>query len=306
MTHCTAPVRVLVLCDMGDLSMQLEGKIAVITGGASGIGKGTALAMARLGVDVVIADVNDRRLEETRAELGSLGRRVLAVHCDVAKEADVQHLAQVAHMEMGQVDILMNNAGVVLRGALEQIAVADWEWSFGINVLGVIHGIRAFLPQMIARRSGYIINTASIAGLVALTGEGAPYIASKFAVVGLSEALALYARPKGIGVSVLCPGCVATNLDETERVVGMTPESAQAEATLSGIFHNVLMTPAQIGEIVVDAVRQNRFFILPDAQQQAIILERAQDMNGFLEKRLSGDTAPESWSSPGTRGPSTS
>jgi NAD(P)-dependent dehydrogenase (short-subunit alcohol dehydrogenase family) len=297
---------VLVLCDMGDLSMQLEGKIAVITGGASGIGKGTALAMARLGVDVVIADVNDRRLEETRAELGSLGRRVLAVHCDVAKEADVQHLAQVAHMEMGQVDILMNNAGVVLRGALEQIAVADWEWSFGINVLGVIHGIRAFLPQMIARRSGYIINTASIAGLVALTGEGAPYIASKFAVVGLSEALALYARPKGIGVSVLCPGCVATNLDETERVVGMTPESAQAEATLSGIFHNVLMTPAQIGEIVVDAVRQNRFFILPDAQQQAIILERAQDMNGFLEKRLSGDTAPESWSSPGTRGPSTS
>jgi NAD(P)-dependent dehydrogenase (short-subunit alcohol dehydrogenase family) len=291
---------------MGGLSMQIEGKIAVITGGASGIGKGTALAMARLGVDVVIADVNDRRLEETRAELGSLGRRVLAVHCDVAKEADVQHLAQVAHMEMGQVDILMNNAGVVLRGALEQIAVADWEWSFGINVLGVIHGIRAFLPQMIARRSGYIINTASIAGLVALTGEGAPYIASKFAVVGLSEALALYARPKGIGVSVLCPGCVATNLDETERVVGMTPESAQAEATLSGIFHNVLMTPAQIGEIVVDAVRQNRFFILPDAQQQAIILERAQDMNGFLEKRLSGDTAPESWPSPGTRGPSTS
>jgi NAD(P)-dependent dehydrogenase (short-subunit alcohol dehydrogenase family) len=286
--------------------MQLEGKIAVITGGASGIGKGTALAMARLGVDVAIADVNDRRLEETRVELGSLGRRVLAVHCDVAKEADVQHLAQVAYMEMGQVDILMNNAGVVLRGALEQIAVADWEWSFGINVLGVIHGIRAFLPQMIARSSGYVINTASIAGLVALTGEGAPYIASKFAVVGLSEALALYARPKGIGVSVLCPGSVATNLDETERVVGMTPESAQAEAALSGIFHNVLMTPAQIGEIVVDAVRQDRFFILPDAQQQAIILERAQDMNAFLEKRLSGDAASESWPSPATRGSSTS
>jgi NAD(P)-dependent dehydrogenase (short-subunit alcohol dehydrogenase family) len=286
--------------------MQLEGKIAVITGGASGIGKGTALAMARRGVDVVIADVNDRRLEETRAEIGSLGRHVLAVHCDVAKEADVQHLAQVAQLEMGQVDILMNNAGVVLRGALEQIAVADWEWSFGINVLGVIHGIRAFLPQMIARGSGYIINTASIAGLVALTGEGAPYIASKFAVVGLSEALALYARPRGIGVSVLCPGSVATNLDETERVVGMTPESAQVEAALSGIFHNVLMTPAQIGEIVVDAVRQNRFFILPDAQQQAIILERAQDMNAFLEKRLSGDAASESWPSPATRGSSTS
>jgi NAD(P)-dependent dehydrogenase (short-subunit alcohol dehydrogenase family) len=279
--------------------MQLEGKIAVITGGASGIGKGTALAMARLGMDIVIADVNDRRLEETRAELAALGSRVLTVHCDVSKEADMQHLAQVAGMEMGHVDILMNNAGVVLRGALEQIAMADWEWSFGINVLGVIHGIRMFLPQMIARGSGYIINTASIAGLVALTGEGAPYIASKFAVVGLSEALALYARPKGIGVSVLCPGGVETNLHETERVVGMTPESTVAEAALAGVFHSVLMTPEQIGEIVVDAVRQNRFFILPDFGQQDVILKRAQDMNAFLERRLSGYPVAENPHPPG-------
>jgi NAD(P)-dependent dehydrogenase (short-subunit alcohol dehydrogenase family) len=284
--------------------MQLEGKIAVITGGASGIGKGTALAMARLGMDVVIADVNDRRLEETRAELAPLSSRVLTVHCDVSKEADIQHLAQVAGMEMGQVDILMNNAGVVLRGALEQISMADWEWSFGINVLGVIHGIRVFLPQMIARGSGYIINTASIAGLVALTGEGAPYIASKFAVVGLSEALALYARPRGIGVSVLCPGSVDTNLHETERVVGLTPESTVAEAALAGVFHSVLMTPEQIGEIVVDAVRQNRFFILPDSRQQAVILKRAQDMNAFLERRLSGYPASENQHPPRASGPS--
>lgn len=286
--------------------MQLEGKIAVITGGASGIGKGTALAMARLGMDVVIADVNDRRLEETRAELAALGSRVLTVHRDVSKEADMQHLAQVAGMEMGHVDILMNNAGVVLRGALEQISMADWEWSFGINVLGVIHGIRAFLPQMIARGSGYIINTASIAGLVALTGEGAPYVASKFAVVGLSEALALYARPKGIGVSVLCPGGVETNLHETERVVGLTPESTVAEAALAGVFHSVLMTPEQIGEIVVDAVRQKRFFILPDFGQQDVILKRAQDMNAFLERRLSRYPASENQHAPGASGPSPS
>lgn len=290
----------------GDSSMQLEGKIAVITGGASGIGKGTALAMARLGMDVVIADVNDRRLEETRAELAALGSRVLTVHCDVSKEADIQHLAQVAGMEMGPVDILMNNAGVVLRGALEQISMVDWEWSFGINVLGVIHGIRVFLPQMIARGSGYIINTASIAGLVALTGEGAPYIASKFAVVGLSEALALYARPKGIGVSVLCPGSVETNLHETERVVGLTPESTEAEAARAGVFHSVLMTPEQIGEVVVAAVRQNRFFILPDSRQQAVILNRAQDMNAFLERRLSGYPASENQHPPGASGPSPS
>jgi NAD(P)-dependent dehydrogenase (short-subunit alcohol dehydrogenase family) len=268
--------------------MELDGKVAVITGGASGIGKGTALAMARVGTDIVIADVHDGRLDEARSEIAAVGGRVLAIHCDVAKEAEVQRLAQIALMEMGCVDILMNNAGVVLRGALELISMADWQWSFSINMLGVVHGIRAFLPSMMARGSGYIINTASIAGLVALTGEGAPYIASKFAVVGLSEALALYARPKGIGVSVLCPGSVDTNLDETERVIGMTPESAEAEAALSGVFHSVLMTPDQIGATVVEAVQQNRFFILPDHAQQAVLLERTQDMNAFLEARLAG------------------
>jgi NAD(P)-dependent dehydrogenase (short-subunit alcohol dehydrogenase family) len=111
--------------------MQLEGKIAVITGGASGIGKGTALAMARLGVNVVIADVNDRRLAETRAEAAALGSRVWTVHCDVAKEADIQHLAQVARLEMGQVDILANNAGVVPAAPLSR-SDGGLEWSFGI------------------------------------------------------------------------------------------------------------------------------------------------------------------------------
>jgi NAD(P)-dependent dehydrogenase (short-subunit alcohol dehydrogenase family) len=268
--------------------MQLAGKVAVITGGASGIGRGTALAMARRGTDVVIADINDRRLEEARADIVTLGRRALAVHCDVARDTDVERLGETALREMGRVDILMNNAGVVLRGALEQIPMADWEWSFDINFLGVVRGIRAFLPHMLERGSGYIINTGSVAGLIALTGEGAPYVASKFAIVGLSEALALYARPKGIGVSVLCPGSVDTNLYETERVVGMTPESALAEAASTTVFHSVLMTPDQIGEIVVEAVQQQRFFVLPDHHQQALIVQRAQDMNAFLEARLTG------------------
>ena len=268
--------------------MQLEGKVAVITGGASGIGRGTALAMARRGTDVVIADINDRRLEETRAAIAALGRRALAVHCDVAQDADVERLGDIALGAMGRVDILMNNAGVVLRGALEQIPIADWEWSFGINLLGVVRGIRTFLPHMLERGSGYIINTGSVAGLIALTGEGAPYVASKFAVVGLSEALALYARPRGIGVSVLCPGSVDTNLLETERVVGMTPESALAEAASTAMFHSVLMTPDQVGESVVEAVQQQRFFVLPDHHQQALIVQRAQDMNAFLEARLTG------------------
>jgi NAD(P)-dependent dehydrogenase (short-subunit alcohol dehydrogenase family) len=210
------------------------------------------------------------------------------VHCDVAKDADVEQLGETALSVMGRVDILMNNAGVMLRGALEQIPIADWAWSFDINLLGVVRGIRTFLPHMLERGSGYIINTGSVAGLIALTGEGAPYVASKFAIVGLSEALALYARPKGIGVSVLCPGSVDTNLCETERVIGMTPESALAEAASASIFHSILMTPDQVGESVVEAVQQQRFFVLPDHHQQAILVQRAQDMNAFLEARLTG------------------
>jgi NAD(P)-dependent dehydrogenase (short-subunit alcohol dehydrogenase family) len=248
--------------------------------------------MARAGADIVLADVNDRRLDEARAEIEALGRRALAVHCNVSRDEDVERLAQVALAELGRVDILMNNAGVVLRGALERIALADWEWCFGINALGVVRGIRGFLPHMLERGSGYIVNTASIAGLFALTGEGAPYIASKFAVVGLSEALALYARPKGIGVSVLCPGRVDTNLHETGRTIGMTPESGAAETAVAAALQgNTLMTPDQIGEIVVEAVRQERFFILADPYHQEIIARRAQDLNAFIEARLAGRTA---------------
>ncbi len=259
----------------------------MITGAASGIGRATALAMARLGTEIVLADINDARLEETRHEIVSLGRRVVAVHCDVSRDDDVERLAAVATSEMGRVDIVFNNAGVVCRGALEELTIADWEWQFGINVLGVVRGIRAFLPRMLERGEGYIINTASVAGLFALTGEGAPYIASKFAVVGLSEALALYARPKGIGVSVLCPSSVDTNLGETGRSVGMTPEREIAESAMSSTMQrNLVMTPDEVADVLVEAVQQNRFFVLAEPSHHETMLRRTSDWNAFLEGRL--------------------
>src|SRR5207245_3758753 len=168
--------------------MNVAGEVAVITGGASGIGRGTALALARRGADIVLADVNDGRLAQVSDEIAALGQHVLAVHCDVSLDQDVERLAKQAEATLGPVGLVMNNAGVVLRGALENVDVADWQWCFDINVFGVIRGVRAFLPRMIERRHGYIVNTGSMAGLVPLTGEGAPYIASKFAVVGLTEA----------------------------------------------------------------------------------------------------------------------
>jgi NAD(P)-dependent dehydrogenase (short-subunit alcohol dehydrogenase family) len=268
--------------------VDVAGKVAVVTGGASGIGRATALALARAGADLVLADVNNARLTEAQAEIAALGQRALAVQCDVTRDADLQRLARVTQAELGPVDLLMNNAGVVLRGALEAIEMQEWEWCFDINVFGVVRGLRAFLPGMLARGSGYIVNTASMAGLVALTGEGAPYVASKFAVVGLTEALALYCRPRGIGVSLLCPAGVATNLAETGRSIGMTPEREVAETRVAQTVQggSAEMQPAEVAECVLDAVRTSRFLILPDPASEAVVRSRAADITAFLEARL--------------------
>jgi NAD(P)-dependent dehydrogenase (short-subunit alcohol dehydrogenase family) len=262
--------------------MKIDGEVAVITGAASGIGRATALAMAREGAHVVIADIHDARLAETGAELEALGGRVLAVRCDVTRDSEVQALAKAVEDQLGPVGIVMNNAGVVLRGALEQIEMADWQWCFDVNVFGVIRGIRAFLPRMVERRHGYIINTGSMSGMVAFTGEGAPYIGSKFAVNGLTEALALYARPFGIGVSLLCPGGVRTNLAQTGRSIGMTPEREKAETAMAqSIQGGAEMEPDEIGAAVVEAVKANRFFILPDASHADLLTRRADDFIVF-------------------------
>ncbi|MBV9174486.1 MAG: SDR family NAD(P)-dependent oxidoreductase [Chloroflexi bacterium] len=267
--------------------MKIPGEIAVITGGASGIGRATALALARAGADIALADVNDARLESTRAEIAACGRRVIAVHCDVSHDDDVQHLAEVVEALLGPPAIVMNNAGVVLRGALEQISMADWQWCFGINVFGVVRGVQAFLPGMIERRRGYIVNTGSMAGLVALTGEGGPYVASKFAVVGLTEALALYAHQFGVGVSLLCPAGVRTNLAETGRSIGMSPERERTETLMAQTIQGgAEVEPEEIAALVVDAIEEERFLILPDEVQAEVVRHRAHDINAFVAARL--------------------
>jgi NAD(P)-dependent dehydrogenase (short-subunit alcohol dehydrogenase family) len=267
--------------------MNPAGEIAVITGGASGIGRGTALALARAGADIALADVHDGRLAAVSDEITALGRRVLAVHCDVSRDADVTALARRVETELGAPGIVMNNAGVVLRGALEQIDVQDWQWCLGINVFGVVRGINAFLPGMIERRHGHIVNTGSMAGMVAFTGEGAPYIASKFAINGLTEALALYARPFGIGVSLLCPGGVNTNLAETGRSIGMTPEREKAETQMAQTLQGGdELEPELIGDLVVQAIRDRQFLIQPDPFHAELTRRHGHDINAFVEARF--------------------
>src|SRR3990167_5802356 len=195
----------------------LRDRVAVVTGGASGIGRALCLAFAREGMRVVIADLDGPGMAETAAQAGAAGARALAVPTDVSRLAEVQALADRAWRDFGAVHVLCNNAGVGVSGGLEAATHRDWEWVVGVNLWGVIHGLEAFVPRMIAQQQGgHIVNTASMAGLIASQGLGV-YNTTKYAVVGLSERLSKDLRPYGIGVSVLCPMGVTTRIRQSAR-----------------------------------------------------------------------------------------
>jgi NAD(P)-dependent dehydrogenase (short-subunit alcohol dehydrogenase family) len=270
--------------------MEIRGKIAVMTGAASGIGRATAIALAREGADLVLADVNDDRLEEVRKEIAALGRKGVAVHTDVSKLEDVRKLFDRSMSEMGRVDILMNNAGVHLTGAAEKIPIADWEWMVGINFWGVVYGINVFLPHMLERGSGHIVNTGSISGLIG-SESSISYVATKFAVVGMSESLVAYLRPKGIGVTVVCPGSVATHIFEHERVVpfgdGFDDEREAFYKTLDqGGWSRLpwlVVSAEEVAEKVVHAVKENVFLVYTQPGFKEMIVKKAQDPEGVIE-----------------------
>lgn len=261
--------------------MRIKGAVAVVTGGASGIGRATAVELARRGADVVIADVNDLRMDEVHREIDALGRRALTVHCDTSLDRDVEHLRKEVIEEMGRVDILMNNAGVAVMGPPETVPAQDWEWILSVNLLGPVRGVRAFLPHMMERGSGHIVNTASIAGLYAYHWDTIPYITSKHGVVGFSEGLKLYAEPHGVKVSVLCPGLVSTNLGENARVAGVDDPTKW----LTGLPTDFeAIEPEKVGPMVADAIESEQYLILTHPESTGPILEeRARDLARAIE-----------------------
>ncbi|MGH9047768.1 MAG: SDR family NAD(P)-dependent oxidoreductase, partial [Acidimicrobiales bacterium] len=198
----------------------LSGRVAVVTGGASGIGYALAERFAGEGMGVVIADVEEAALKGAGAMLRATGADVLEVETDVRDAGQVESLAERAVAHFGAVHVVCNNAGVAggaAGGALWDIALEDWEWTLGVNLRGVINGVRAFVPRLVAQGEGHVVNTASMAGLIA--GGGGAYGVSKAGVVSLSESLyfGLQQADAGVGVSVLCPGWVNTHLADSER-----------------------------------------------------------------------------------------
>lgn len=256
--------------------MELRDRVAVITGGASGIGLALAHAFVDQGMKVVLADRDEPRLRETSARLSENGGEVFGQVCDTAQEDSVQQLAEVVLARYGAAHVLCNNAGIAGVGDAWYDPVDLWERVLSINVLGVVYGIRAFLPIMTAQGEGHIVNTASMAGLGPVPGA-APYAASKHAVVGLSESLyhELGAMGSPVGISVLCPAFVKTRLMEHE------PEEVATTGSMAALMNDFLRAgveggiPAnEVADQVVAAILARRFWVLTHPEMRELPVER--------------------------------
>ena len=252
-----------------------RGKTAVVTGAASGIGRGLATRFAAEGMRVVMADVEAEALEKAAAELEADGAEVLTVVTDVSDRASVDALAAATIDRFGPPNVLCNNAGVSGGGggAIWETTDKDWAWTVGVNLMGVVHGIQAFVPAMVASgEQGHIVNTSSILGLA--TGGGSIYGVTKHAVTRLTEGLwyDLQAAGAPIGVSVLCPGLIATNIISSARNrpdhlrndidAATAAEAAKRMDAMQNFFLNEGMPPSEVAAIVVDAIRNQRFYVL--------------------------------------------
>jgi NAD(P)-dependent dehydrogenase (short-subunit alcohol dehydrogenase family) len=265
----------------------VSGKVAVITGAASGIGRGMAETFAAAGMKVVLSDIEASALETTTRELRATGADVHAVQADVAKSEQVERLAAATLEKYGAVHVLCNNAGVAAGATPSWTStLSDWQWILGVNLMGVVHGVRTFLPIMIAQGTpAHIVNTASMAGL-ALGGGNALYTVSKFGVVALSETLYLELKQFGLqpSVSVLCPGYVNTNIFDSQRnrPAGVADITPPMSGPVGAAYREWLdeqikagLSPRAVGEQVLEAIRQQRFYIFTHPE-----------WNGYIENRM--------------------
>lgn len=266
----------------------LDGKVAVITGAASGIGRAMAERFGRAGMALVLADIEEEPLDATAAALRGEGLDVTTAVCDVSRGEDIEALARTALEAHGAVHLLCNNAGVGGGGPMGQLTVDDWSWVLGVNLWGVIHGIRVFLPLLEKAGEGHIVNTASVAGLFSAPFMG-PYNASKFAVVSLSETLCNELKMTGseVGVSVLCPAWVRTRIHESARNRPASGESATPGAGLGeeplALLTELVesgMEPAVVADQVLEAVVQRRFYILTHEGSAEAVQQRADAIVG--------------------------
>jgi NAD(P)-dependent dehydrogenase (short-subunit alcohol dehydrogenase family) len=267
--------------------------VAVITGGASGIGRAVADRAAAEGMEIVLGDIEEGPLKGAADQLASAGAETLGVVTDVSDASSVQALRDAALNRFGAVHLVHNNAGIGLGGPIWEVSEEDWRWILGVNLWGVIHGVHTFTPLLIEQGEGHIVNTASIAGLIAAPFLG-PYNATKQAVVAISETLFKDLQTVGspVGVSVLCPGFVQTGIADSERNRpdwAPTRDVEGAEA-LRGVVQEMVdggIAPTTVADRVIDAVRTDTFYILTHPELDAAVATRFEDI---LQRRAPSPT----------------
>lgn len=274
----------------------LKGKVAVITGAASGFGREFAILCAGEGMKLVLADIDERNLPGTVALLPP-GSETLSVKCDVSKAESVKALADATYARFGAAHLLFNNAGVAPAGPTWSATLADWQWTLGVNLMGVVHGIHYFVPRMLEQGDEcHVVNTASVAGLLSVPAS-APYCVSKHGVVTLSEVLHhdLQIFKAKVGVSVLCPAFVNTGIKDSERnrpaeLAASNPLARPFEQQMRKAVESGRLSATDVARITLEGVKAGRFYILTHPKIKSAIETRMRDI---LDERLPTNTVPQ-------------
>lgn len=255
-----------------------DGAVAVLTGAGSGIGRAIALALAARGTRIAASDIDAERADETAALVGAAGGEAIGMRVDVALQGDLEALRDHALDHFGRIDIVVNNVGVLAMGAPESLPLEAWQRVLDLNLLSIARSNAVFLPLLLAEGRGHVVNTASASGLLAYGFDRLPYVASKHAVVGISEALAVYLGPKGIGVTCVCPSGVITNIVEQIAVYGeaRTPRAPQHPLVEAGV----------VGELVADAVADGTFLVVTAPEIHDELRERASDPEAYMQRLI--------------------
>lgn len=266
--------------------MELRDKIALVTGGAHGIGRGTARAFSEKGALLALADIDIAAAEKVVAEIEESGGRAIAIKADVAVESEVNGMIERTIDELGALDVLVNNAGVAVSGPAELTPIEDWRWIVNINLWAHVYAVRKVLPYFKERGSGHLVHVASAAGIFGTPGLPA-YTLTKFAVFGLAESLAVSLEGTGIGVSVVCPMFVATDITTRGRLT-VDPDLGIDEETMKAFSQQILQVagipPEQVGEAIVTAVEEGRFLVLPHPEVLDIARTKWQDPEDYLKR----------------------
>jgi NAD(P)-dependent dehydrogenase (short-subunit alcohol dehydrogenase family) len=260
------------------------GTVTVITGAGSGIGRATALSLARRGGHVVVTDIDESRAVAVADEVTATGStRGLGLRCDVSDVAAIEAVRDATLATFGRLDIVMSNVGILAKGMPLEIPLEAWEAIIDVNLLGTVRVLNTFLPILVKQGSGHLVTTGSVAGLFPYAYDRLPYAATKGAVVTLTEALALHLEPLGIGVSCLCPAGVLTNISEQVREYG-PPTPVQVPPV-------PVITADQAGELVLQGILDGQFLILTHPIAQDLVTAHGTDRQAFLQARLAAAAA---------------